>query len=174
MHHVPATMSGAEFLSRALAHGDHATTVLPHEQYAVQVCTAHPIFEHHRTTTFERLLSTAPTDPASLCHTLPLLGELMYQSHESYSAIGLGSPNTDLLVDLVRRQSHHSPLFGAKVTGGGCGGSVAVLASTTDSSVVDSALRSICNAYQRETGVAATVHHNTSNGLEIHSPFLLD
>ena len=30
------------------------------------------------------------------------LGELMYESHASYSACGLGSAGTDLLVELVQ------------------------------------------------------------------------
>ena len=51
----------------------------------------------------------------------------MYQSHASYSACGLGSEGTDLLVDLVRKAGSSSGLYGAKITGGGSGGTVAVL-----------------------------------------------
>jgi galactokinase len=32
-----------------------------------------------------------------------MLGELMYQSHQSYSGCGLGSVGTDRIVELVRR-----------------------------------------------------------------------
>ena len=49
----------------------------------------------------------------------------MLQSHESYSSCGLGSERTDALVALVRHMAaQQSPplLFGAKITGGGCGG----------------------------------------------------
>ena len=59
------------------------------------------------------------------------LGELMYQSHASYSAIGLGSAATDLLVQLVRASGPSSGLYGAKITGGGSGGTVCVLAANT-------------------------------------------
>jgi L-arabinokinase len=55
------------------------------------------------------------------------LGELMYQSHASYSACGLGEARTDLLVDLSRRRGPASGVFGAKITGGGSGGTVAFL-----------------------------------------------
>jgi galactokinase len=55
------------------------------------------------------------------------MGDLMYQSHWSYTQCGLGNEATDLLVDLVRAEGEASGLFGAKITGGGAGGTVAVL-----------------------------------------------
>ena len=51
----------------------------------------------------------------------------MFQSHASYSACGLGEEATDLLVDIVREAGSKSGFFGAKITGGGSGGTVAVL-----------------------------------------------
>jgi len=57
-----------------------------------------------------------------------LMGDLMYQSHYSYTECGLGNEATDLLVDLVREEGAAKGLYGAKVTGGGAGGTVAVLA----------------------------------------------
>lgn len=57
-----------------------------------------------------------------------------WQCHYSYNACGLGSDGTDLLVNLVQEMQHRnmskgeSPsLFGAKITGGGSGGSVCVM-----------------------------------------------
>lgn len=50
---------------------------------------------------------------------------LLLQSHESYSACGLGSERTDALVTMVRQAAAEQTkpvLFGAKITGGGCGG----------------------------------------------------
>lgn len=58
---------------------------------------------------------------------LALLGQLMLQSHVSYSGVGLGSQNTDLLVSLVEELGPARGLFGAKITGGGSGGTVCVL-----------------------------------------------
>lgn len=54
------------------------------------------------------------------------------QSHYSYSKCGLGSHGTDRLVALVKHtkqkaQFDGASLFGAKITGGGCGGTVCVL-----------------------------------------------
>ena len=59
------------------------------------------------------------------------MGELMYASHASYSACGLGSDGTDLLVELVRQAGPAAGLFGAKITGGGSGGTVAILGRPT-------------------------------------------
>lgn len=57
-----------------------------------------------------------------------------WQCHYSYNACGLGSDGTDGLVNLVQEMQHRktpqygSPsLFGAKITGGGSGGSVCVI-----------------------------------------------
>lgn len=56
----------------------------------------------------------------------------LLQSHYSYSKCGLGSHGTDRLVALVKKtkvtaQRDGATLFGAKITGGGCGGTVCVL-----------------------------------------------
>jgi L-arabinokinase len=51
----------------------------------------------------------------------------MYQSHDAYTECGLGSIATSSIVDLVRALPLSHGLFGAKITGGGAGGTVAVL-----------------------------------------------
>src|SRR5881396_4202661 len=82
-----------------------------------------------------------------------LLGQLMFESHRSYSACGLGSDGTDRLVELVRAAGPEHGVFGAKITGGGSGGTVAVLGRTEAESVV----RELAARYATETGRAATV-----------------
>lgn len=64
-------------------------------------------------------------------------GELVMggaQCHYSYSACGLGSDGTDRLVQLVQDMQHSKlsksedgTLYGAKITGGGSGGTVCVM-----------------------------------------------
>lgn len=56
------------------------------------------------------------------------------QCHYSYSACGLGSDGTDRLVQLVQQMQHKKnsntedgTLYGAKITGGGSGGTVCVI-----------------------------------------------
>ena len=77
---------------------DRVTRVDPGRTYAVRQPTAHPIHEHARVRRFAELLAGDPDDAA-----LGEMGELMYASHASYSACGLGSDGTDLLVELVRQ-----------------------------------------------------------------------
>ena len=51
----------------------------------------------------------------------------MYESHASYGRCGLGSKGTDRLVALVRGEGPAAGLYGARITGGGSGGTVAVI-----------------------------------------------
>jgi L-arabinokinase len=53
------------------------------------------------------------------------LGELMSESHASYSACGLGSDRTDEIVEEFKK---FPSVAGAKITGGGSGGTVCALA----------------------------------------------
>lgn len=156
---LPETISGAEFLERYAATTDPVTRVDPARTYALRQPTAHPIYEHQRVRLFAALLAgvrgSEPDD-----ETLSLLGELMYQSHASYSACGLGSDGTDRLVALVRAAGPARGLFGAKITGGGSGGTVAVLARRGG----ELAVRSLAAAYERETGLATTLLGGSSPG----------
>ena len=56
-----------------------------------------------------------------------LMGEQMYQSHYAYTECGLGSKATDFLVELCRAEGIGKGIYGAKITGGGAGGTVAIL-----------------------------------------------
>jgi L-arabinokinase len=77
-------------------------------------------------------------------------GHLMYGSHLSYTRDALlGAPECDLLVDLVRHREW-AGLYGAKITGGGSGGTVAVLADIGPK--VDSAIAQIMAEYEKQTG----------------------
>ncbi|HYD54333.1 MAG TPA: galactokinase family protein [Gemmatimonadaceae bacterium] len=156
--HVPETMEGDAFLARYGGTTDRVTRVDPSRRYRVRWPTGHPIHEHHRTRLFRSLLDGEPDAPAE--ERWSLLGELMYQSHASYGSCGLGSGGTDLLVDLVRAAPAEAGLYGAKITGGGRGGVVAVLARRGRVSAVEA----IAQAYQRETGREATVLGGSSPG----------
>ena len=117
--HLPDEMMGREFLARYGDVDDSVTSVQPDRQYRVCAPTAHPIYERQRAEEFRMLLTRSPDEPACV-----RLGELMYASHASYGHCGLGSPGTDRLVDIVRREGTASGLYGARITGGGSGGSV--------------------------------------------------
>ena len=83
-------------------------------------------------------------------------GRLMYGSHRSYSRnCGLGSKETNLLVSLVRRAGVQRGLYGAKITGGGSGGTVAVLVEANpDGTASEPAARAL--EHVRQSYVVAT------------------
>lgn len=122
--HLPDAMRGADFLARYGGTADTVTTVEHDRTYAIRAPAMHPIYENFRVRQFAELLQR----PGGLSQDEKIaLGKLMYESHASYSACGLGSQATDLLVELVRATGADGGLFGAKITGGGSGGTVAVL-----------------------------------------------
>ncbi len=121
---LPVTMTGADFMIRYGSHGDSVTTIDAARLYQVRSSATHPIAEHHRVQLFAQLVQGYQDES-----TATLLGELMYQSHQSYSTCGLGSDATDAIVAAVRRRGARHGLFGAKITGGGSGGTVAILGS---------------------------------------------
>ncbi len=152
---VPEAITGADFLAQYGGFTDHATTIDPRHIYAVRHPAAHPIYENHRVRLFRALLHS-PLDE----ERLRLLGELMYQSHASYSACGLGSDGTDRLVDMVRAAGPRAGLYGAKITGGGSGGTVAVLARR--GALVE--VQRIAQRYRDETGRRSLVLGGSSPG----------
>lgn len=152
--HLPDALVGADFLSRYGHTGDPVTTVNPQRRYAVRQPTAHPIYEHFRVRAFARLL--AGSAPANA----PLLGELMYQSHASYSACGLGSDGTDSLVALARQAGQQQGIYGAKITGGGSGGTVAVLARRN----AEASIQRLAAQYAKQTGRRPHIFKGSSPG----------
>jgi galactokinase len=153
---VPVTLDGSSFLAQYGGVTDRVTRVDPTRVYSVRACTEHPVHEHHRVQIFRALLEGgAPTETSRM-----ILGELMYQSHASYGACGLGSDGTDRLVELVREAGDKAGLYGAKVMGGGSGGTVAVLTREGSRPV----LERIVARYQRETGRRAAIVGGSSDG----------
>ncbi|HEU4794457.1 MAG TPA: hypothetical protein VFT02_02435, partial [Pyrinomonadaceae bacterium] len=88
------------------------------------------------------------------------MGELMYQSHASYSSCGLGSKGTDLLVEMVRATGADKGLFGAKITGGGSGGTVAVLGHSD----AEPAVINMAHSYAALTGHEPYIFRGSSPG----------
>lgn len=145
---LPERISGEAFLARYGGTSDPVTSIDPQREYAVRLPTAHPIYENARVQRFVDLLNGIHFEE---------LGELMYASHQSYTALGLNSEGTDLLVDLVRKE--HG-VFGAKITGGGSGGTVAVLGNQTS----HTAINKISKAYANETGHQPYIFSGSSSG----------
>ncbi|MCU0494882.1 MAG: hypothetical protein MUD01_25125, partial [Chloroflexaceae bacterium] len=153
---VPDALDGAAFLARYSGTHDSVTTVDPNRRYQVRQPTAHPVFEHQRVQLFRALLPQAASDET----VRQLLGELMFQSHASYSACGLGSHGTDMLVELVRAAGPAAGFYGAKITGGGSGGTVAILARRGSAAAV----AALAQRYRHETGHESSVIGGSSPG----------
>jgi len=127
---LPENIEGEEFLQHFGATIDPITTPQPGREYAVRQCAAHPIWENHRVQSFElilRALNAASFSPKQRWEYLQNLGELMRQSHVSYSQCGLGCAATDAIVDAAQLAGPPQGVYGAKITGGGSGGTVCVL-----------------------------------------------
>ena len=160
-HQVPGTLNGAAFLSRYGGTTDPVTRVDHERTYAVWKPTAHPIYEHERVSEWAQLLRSIGTvGSLPLKQTALRLGELMYHSHASYSACGLGSDGTDRLVAMARQVGPGDGLYGAKITGGGSGGTVAILGDWSSGDRV----REIARAYSEETGRDVHVFEGSSPG----------
>jgi galactokinase len=121
---LPASMEGKDFLSHSRTI-DSATKVMDQTRYSVYESTAHPVYENERVYRFMEYLHALDKPDKEM--TVKKMGALMYESHASYSRCGLGSPRTDEIVELARAKSRDG-IAGAKITGGGSGGTVCLLA----------------------------------------------
>jgi galactokinase len=154
---LPPEIRGAEYLDRYGPTSDTVTQVDPDQVYPVRGAVEHAVYENYRVQEFRLLLERAPNDPSALDRA----GRLMYASHWSYgTCIGLGAPETDLLVRLARRAGVQAGIYGAKITGGGSGGTVAVLARADARPVV----AEIAAGYARQTGRVPRLLEGSSPG----------
>jgi len=153
---LPERIEGKAFLDMYGGITDQVTRVDPGTSYAIRFPTAHPVYENSRVHSFARLLAATHLNDQQLDR----MGELMYRSHASYSSCGLGSAGTDLLVELVRALGPERGLYGAKITGGGSGGTVAVLGR----SGAKGAIEEVAEEYERKTGHSPYIFSGSSPG----------
>lgn len=151
---LPNEILGSEFLAKYQGTTDSVTTINPDRIYAVKTPTAHAVYESFRVKTFGEILKSPSPN-------LKILGELMFQAHAGYSACGLGEAGTNRIVELVRENNFES-LYGAKITGGGSGGTVAVLAKKGSEKVITE----LAEKYALETNKTSYIFKGSSNGSE--------
>lgn len=151
---LPERMTGEEFLKSHEGITDPVTHVNPTNVYPVRSATGHPVYENARVKSFAATLKNWPGVSAARA-----LGGLMFESHQSYSDCGLGSEATDLLANLVR-ESADEGLYGARITGGGSGGTVAVLGRAG----ANSAIENITRRFNERTGYQPIVFSGSSPG----------
>jgi galactokinase len=152
---LPERMTGQEFLARHGGITDVLSEVRPGSTYRVRAATSHPVFEQRRASELRDVIRGGQ----GLAEA-ERLGTLMRAAHDSYSACGLGSTGTDRLVELVAEEGPEAGLFGAKITGGGSGGTVAVLGLAS----AGAALRRVVRRYAAEMGHVPHVFSGSSSG----------
>lgn len=161
---LPEALLGETFVEKYADHNDPVTVIDMKRNYGLRAAARHPIYENFRVKAFKALLTSATSDDQ-----LTALGELMYQCHYSYSACGLGSDGTDRLVQLVQEMQHskmsksvEGTLYGAKITGGGSGGTVCVIGRNCIRS--SEQILEIQQKYKNATGYLPIIFEGSSPG----------
>lgn len=163
--YLPEQMRGLDFLNQYGPTDDSVTVVDPEQTYHVLGATDHHVFESRRIRNFVAFLEQAGAAPPHSAERSVLLdkaGHLMYASHVSYREDALlGADECDRLEELVRKHEK-AGLYGARITGGGSGGTVAILANQTEKA--DTAIAEILETYQTQTGRTAQAFLGSSPG----------
>ncbi len=153
---LPECLSGAEYLQNSRDHVDPFTQARPETIYPIRGAARYAVEENQRVRLFIELTRGAGD--------FQLLGELMYESHYAYTECGLGCEATDYIVDLVRSEGPSNGLYGAKMTGGGAGGTVAVLCGKGSGP----AFARILQRYAERYGFRPYVFEGSSPGADRH------
>jgi galactokinase len=151
---LPETKSGTEFLAQHGGIMDTVTNVDSAVTYPVRAAAEHAIYEMERVQRFVAALREGGDSAVASA------GKLMYESHDSYSACGLGATETDMLVALAKK-SEAAGLAGAKITGGGSGGTVCVLCRAE---AEETLAQQLADSYFAATGITPRVIRGTSSG----------
>ncbi|HPT17485.1 MAG TPA: hypothetical protein PK388_09405 [Kiritimatiellia bacterium] len=154
--HLPETLKGSEFLKRYGSHGDAATTIRPGATYRIRGPTRHAVRENERVLQFIAALRRGGEAGCVAA------GKEMYGAHASYrDECRLSVPEVDALVAAVRRRGAKEGLYGAKITGGGAGGTVAVFGSLV---ALKKHVSAIAKEHARRFGVLPETYWGTSPG----------
>jgi L-arabinokinase len=120
---LPQKITGKDFLHQYQTTTDSVTQIQPEKEYAILNCTMHPILENARVKKFKDILESIDVSKLNLSE-IKEMGLLMYASHQGYTQCGLQSERTDEIVQFAQRAEG---IYGAKITGGGSGGTVCLL-----------------------------------------------
>ncbi len=108
-------LDGQAFVAEWGGTDDDVTQVLPDVAYPVRAATLFGVEEHRRSVA--ALEALADGEPERL-------GQLMAASQGGYDAMGLGHPAATAVVEEALARPG---VFGARSSGGGCGGTVVVV-----------------------------------------------
>ncbi len=156
---IPESVRGAEFIEAFKKHDDPVTTIQPGATYRVRGPAKHGIMENDRVLKFMDSLRAANSGDQT---ALTKAGERMYAAHASYrDECRLSVPEVDHLVEAVRAIGPEKGIYGAKITGGGSGGTVAVF-GTLDA--LEKHIPEIAREYSQMIGAMPDVFSGTSPG----------
>ena len=122
---LPEKISGKDFIQKFKITTDSITQINPEKEYSILNCTKHPVLENARVQKFKSIVEEINSNKATNS-SIDELGQLMYQSHEGYTNCGLQSERTEEIIQLAKQAPN---IAGAKITGGGSGGTVCLLAN---------------------------------------------
>jgi L-arabinokinase len=122
---VPDTLTGADFIGRHAAIDDPQSRIEPGRTYPVRAAARFAVEENARAGSLVGVLREAVPDDREA--VLSMIGQALAKSHAGYSAIGLGCPETDAMVDAIAGLGPARGFYGARISGGGSGGTVVVV-----------------------------------------------
>ena len=154
---IPENISGKEFVENFGVHIDPVTSVNEDKMYYPLACALHPVQENHRIKIFRDILLNP--DPAEFGEA----GDLMFASHDGYNSVGLGEPVTNKMVELVKKWGKEHGIAGARVSGGGSGGTVTMMITSNEGYDI---LMKIRETMEKETGKSLKLFENSSDGAE--------
>ena len=161
---LPGQVTGRDFAARFGTIVDRVTPVDPATTYNVRAAADHHIMENQRAHALAQTLKKTGVDSRQAALRA---GRLLYASHLSnVCRIGLGTPETELLVKLIRAHGPANGFYGAKITG--TGGTVAVLCD--NSPTCRETLAAVAAEYGRQTGLTAGLLLASSAGAALTEP----
>ncbi|HSF46456.1 MAG TPA: hypothetical protein VLA58_10620, partial [Chitinophagaceae bacterium] len=158
---LPRRMKGSDYIEEIGFHIDNITTIDPNKEYNLYHAALHPVAENSRINDFKTILQgLAKAEDQELM--MITLGRLMLSSHEGYNSVGLAEPVSNRIVDLVRqRRGEGSGIYGARISGGGSGGTVTVMIGSDKGY---EQLLDIKRIMEWETGKELRLFEGSSNG----------
>jgi galactokinase len=124
-HTLPDKLTGAEFTARLAVMDDPQSRIEPGRTYPVRAAVSFAVGENARAERIAGVLRAgAPADRAAV---LAMIRAALRESHAGYTAIGLGCPETDAMVEAIASRGPAGGFHGARISGGGSGGTVVVV-----------------------------------------------
>jgi len=158
---IRSTMTGQEFLGSYGALEDPVVVgkVVSVAHYSPWARAHHAVYENQRVQKFMECLNKyiETGDDKYLVKA----GKLMYASNWSYTyRARLGCREVNMLVQDLRELGPDQGIYGAKIIGGGCGGTVAVLYKKEAKGTI----KGVMKEYQEKTGYRPTLFDGSSDG----------